>query len=576
MGLFNSPTSYSANSALWHTFPDSSKSPKDKRKKLKDDYEDEDDRRDRYERRRPSTRRHDKSHKKGDKRILDDEYEYEDDIRPPRRNQKEVRDADRRRPYEKGDETRTNSRLGVRRPPSEDFEDDLQRADNSRLHDKRRQNKETSFIKPLDDGRPIVKPVSGTIYDRPRVAPRINLPVPKNAAEKYAYKSLTGKAPPTQSTPPSKVEEDEEEYDDEPPTKRSKLEKKNSSPGSTQQTNTKSKEAEKTESIPQTNPKPQSEEVYVEEPSIKQLKLEKRIQVLILPNQLTSSIKKQERSKLLSTSAPGNSTSAPAISEEYDDYYDDVSPKMAVEKDSKTDSTATSTTKSKIEALADQPMPIIRKFKRPFLPSRGGNPFSARSLQPVGSKTSSRNETQRYKGAKNMEATASPDVTRREEIQEVTPDSRPIPMRVKSPMFAKSTTSTPAEVASSPITEEIKQSQLESEAKPGPIRIKVPIRVVPPVTEPKLKFKSYSNGHGGYPLIDATTTERTKLSQSDILNGNYDVTLNEAISPIIPKIPVRNYGGFNPTNDYTYKRIQRPTKFVILDPVVSDGPFYVK
>ncbi|CAH2002368.1 unnamed protein product [Acanthoscelides obtectus] len=162
----------------------------------------------------------------------------------------------------------------------------------------------------------------------------------------------------------------------------------------------------------------------------------------------------------------------------------------------------TSTTSS--VSYSERMSPIIRKFKRPFLPSRGGNPYTGRSLEPIGEK------------------------------------------------------------AANPVTEEtivqddrIVAAEDDSSEKAGPIRIKVPIRV---------KMTSDS------PIATTTTTtESNKVNEADLLDENYDVTINEALSPIIPNLPIRSYPtGFG--GDYR----QKTTKYVILDPLTAGGPYYVK
>ncbi|KAJ8926121.1 hypothetical protein NQ315_009978, partial [Exocentrus adspersus] len=409
------------------------KKPKVIRRKPLNDYEYEDDVR--YEKRRPANRREKPLRKK---RPIDD-YDYEEE-EEDRLESRKVRDDPKKIP-----------RLGKRRPPSQEFEDDLQLADGR----PRKGNKEQSLAK---DGRPVIKPVSGTIYDRPRLAPRINLPVPKNAADKFAYKPI-GATP----TTPAAKQTDEVEYEDyeEAPLQQAPAVK-------TTKTTSKS---------------------VVEEPA---------------------------------STSKENKPAQTATIEEQD--YEEEPPKQE---------TSSSTTEPAIDHAS---MPVIRKFKRPFLPSRGGNPFTARNLQPVGVKAKEESQEIDLGESSLMKSVADPA------------DMKPLPVKV--------TITTGSE-------ESTLKSALKEEAKPGVIRIKVPIRMK---QEDQRTQNVFQNGKY-VPESTSTTTQQPKLGKEDVLNGNYDVTINEAISPIIPNLPVRGFGGYNPSPDYSYKRFQRPTKYVILDPV---------
>lgn len=75
------------------------------------------------------------------------------------------------------------------------------------------------------DGKPTLRvsgPASGTVYDKPRVPPKVRRPVPINERDKYDYSKKTsdGIQPPPldhkkSSKPPTKAEEEDEEYYDE-------------------------------------------------------------------------------------------------------------------------------------------------------------------------------------------------------------------------------------------------------------------------------------------------------------------------------------------------------------------------
>lgn len=385
----------------------------------------------------------------------------------------------------------------------------MQQADDSHSYERPRKNKEKSYIKPPEDGRPIIKPVSGTIYDRPRVAPRINLPVPKNAADKFAYKPIG--AP---TTPDAKLAN--EEYDD----------------------------------YEEITPQPAASD---KKPASSRLSTSK-----IKEQDDDSQISSPSKSKFGVSSASDGKNTTQNSEEDYEDN---------IENSSKTLNTISTTTEPPVN---HSPMPVIRKFKRPFLPSRGGNPYSARNLQSVGTKA--KDDTQEIDLGESslMKSVADPAeiIHNNDEIQDTNPDFRQNPVEVKNPSVSKITITTAEESTLRSAVQGIGKEEI----KPGVIRIKVPIRVKPYLEQEESKSQ---NLYGKYSISESTTTtEQTKLAKEDILNGNYDVSLNEAISPIIPNLPVRSFGGYNPATDYTYKRFQRPTKYVILDPVVSAGNTY--
>ncbi|CAG9863061.1 unnamed protein product [Phyllotreta striolata] len=367
-----------------------------------DDYEDE-----RYERRgggggrrtenrRPYERRPTRGRQKTRPRYdyddeEDEEDKYEDDTSTSRRKPLETNKNAKRRPVEKTSKDK-------KEPPKQ------------------------------ETNKTIVKPSSGTIYDRPRIAPKIKPPVPKNEANKYAYKSVST----TRKTP---------EYED----------------------------------------------VYEE---IKPKTTEEPVK--IKPN-------KTQTSTQPSTKKPTD--------DYYYDYEDDedfypTSKEMMKEKDSKTTTSTTTTTTSTTTTTTttttpapvefsdhlsqfDQPV-IIRLVKRPFLPSRGGNPFAARGLQPVG-----------------VHAVTKSTESSTKQVHDFTEsDFRPIPS------------------TSSKIRDNKEEYGMES-------------------THRQQTIKQYKN-----PL--------------DINVEDYDVTLNDALNPTLPNLPVRAYPtGFEVQNNYQNNNYQK-------------------
>ncbi|XP_074042523.1 cuticular protein analogous to peritrophins 1-H isoform X4 [Leptinotarsa decemlineata] len=206
-----------------------------------DDYEYYDERSIRRgggRRRRPYEKR--PMRKNQSRRVMyeddDDDYRFEetgrfedDDILPGRIDRGKRKQQNRREGFEK---RRTTAKPLRKRPFDDDFEDDydyileskrpkqeesprakadpkrvqkmnmkrylppsLEYEDNAEETPRLRKSERDTTSRKQDESRAIIKPTTGTLYDRPRVAPRINLPVPKNAADKFAYKSMNSEPP---------------------------------------------------------------------------------------------------------------------------------------------------------------------------------------------------------------------------------------------------------------------------------------------------------------------------------------------------------------------------------------------
>lgn len=347
----------------------------------------------------------------------DDDFEYEERKRKPLNNSRE---------------TRKPSRVGARRPPSESYEDDLQEADEDKLEKRRksnnRGNSQTPSV-PSDGSRAVIKPVSGTLYDRPRLAPRINLPVPKNAAHKYAYKPIGGQSPPT-----SAIKEEAQE---------------NLAPNI------------ETTSTP---PKPLD---IIDENRSKKTKLDSNV---------------AETPRMNIRKRPVTTTEA-----------------QHEEPSSNEDELASAPQE---EPVGAKPRTVTRKFRRPFLPSRGGNPYASRNLKPVGDKAINSELAEVEK-----ENPATADEVEEDEIQERRPDKTKS-YRVKSPLLIE-------------VSEDLK--------KPTNSREAVDVNV-----SSKQRIESQ---------------DKPTESSIEKFYENYDETLNEA-SPVNP-LPFRKYPtGTGSSNSY--------------------------
>uniref|UniRef100_A0A1S4HF45 Chitin-binding type-2 domain-containing protein n=1 Tax=Anopheles gambiae TaxID=7165 RepID=A0A1S4HF45_ANOGA len=234
-----------------------------------------------------------------------------------------------------------------------------------------------------------VKPSGSSIYDRPRAAPRINRPVPLNEKSKYAYvnpDAAGGKQGAKGSTTAAPEPEYYDEYEEVPARRDDKRKEADGKPP---------------------RPSASSDVVYYDDVIVAKEDLPLRT--------APGSVRKPEQSERVngrdnSELAKGGSRggikhqpqSAPApskpnrnvlperVEEEEDAEYDVPAPRPSVIarpqaalysnfKSKKSQQREPPTTESASTARAP-----VRSTKRPFLPSRGGNPYLARGLQPVG------------------------------------------------------------------------------------------------------------------------------------------------------------------------------------------------
>ncbi|XP_056646722.1 uncharacterized protein LOC130451609 isoform X3 [Diorhabda sublineata] len=403
--------------------------------------------------------------------LYEDDYvdEYEDELYERRGGG--GRRNENRRPYSR----RPNANRGRNKDrPRYNYDDEYDEyyefEDNEDINSRRRKptnkNKKSSSRKrPAENGnedgdpkhqksetQTVIKPISGTIYDRPRIAPKIKLPVPKNEANKYAYK------PTTTTRVVHKIEDDYDSYED-----NIKLNNK----------------MEQKQKLPDNKPR-------------------------------GLNIKDDEK-----------------VSDDYYyyDYYDEdstskekdtaqkesyLSTKKENEKhkneDNTTSSTTTSTTTTTTtqtplvndESELEEPV-IIRLVKRPFVPNRGGNQNAVKSSRPAGSRAITQ----------FLESSTQLDVVTDTEYEK---DFKPM-ITTKAP--------------------EKKHYVIEN-----------------------YMYKDNTDVRTHQP---AKPTYKNSL---DINVEDYDVTLNDALNPTLPNLPVRSYpAGFGVSNDYSYNNYQKSNKF---------------
>lgn len=321
---------------------------------------------------------------------------------------------------------------------------------------------------PKTETKTIIKPVSGTIYDRPRVAPKIKPPVPKNEANKYAYKPISTTA--TTYTSP----EYEDSYEEVTP-------KKNESTSRKKQTIQANKSTESSESLSYKNKKKPTEDYYYDYDDDEEFYSNSK-----------DTMKEKDIRKMSTTSTSTTSTTT-------------------------TTTTTTSTTPPPIEITEplpqlDQPV-IIRLVKRPFLPSRGGNPYSSRGLQPVGTRA----------------LMHVPEISTEPKFET---DFRPV-----GPVL-ESRNRDNREDYSMDSTKKYVQKDYEE-------------RRVPQAPKPQ-----YKN-----PLDNVE---------------DYDVTLNDALNPTLPNLPVRGYPtGFDVQSEFAYNNNYQRNRFPSDQTVAPTNSDYV-
>lgn len=352
-----------------------------------------------------------------------------------------------------------------RRPPPDLYDDEEKPQDRRRPQDDDR--------KPQDDVAIIKSPSRSSVYDRPRTPPKVRPPVPKSAQEKYAYKPVAAA-----ETKPKEALEDEEyydEYEEEPPPKKQPA----SSAASNRKTQTQehkrtsfkasgsSRDERRDVSQESSRPRgyagkrPQVDEEEEEEEEGEELERPNFRRPYKRPKY------GPDREKRPSNRNPKK----PIVDDYYDEYEDEIKDiksdnrnhkQMPIESSEEITTTTTTTTTTTASPPL-RPDAIVRIVKRPFLPSRGGNPLAARGLQPVGSKAASASETQKP------------------EVKEAT-TAHPLPKHVEEEVAEEEVAEEKTSELNAPTTPVVEPEKLDSHQKekaafrPSPVLHKVPIR----------------------------------------------------------------------------------------------------
>ncbi|XP_038117643.1 adhesive plaque matrix protein isoform X1 [Culex quinquefasciatus] len=364
----------------------------------------EDDRRYGYEerKRRPVEEERRRPAPDDDRRPVEEERRSS---QGDRRKRPTVKPVDDRRPLNEdrrsfsGDERRRPA-AGSRRPYTDD-----------RRYDYDEEEDDYSPRRPEKKSRPqsdvvTVKPSGSTIYDKPRAAPRINRPVPLNEKNKYSY---VNPEPPKKkpSTTAAPVQESEpeyyDEYEDEPkkPAPVVVDKRKVSEPASSRGSVTYDDRRHSASSDVV-----YYDDVIVPKDSLPQKPVPGNVKkpdgVERVNNRDNSELANRYNEKIRSTqrvSKPDYDDEEPPVERPksrqpappktsaniYNNFKNKKQPQQpAPVENRKVVAPQTPRDYEVINKPAEVPRPIMRSTKRPFLPSRGGNPYAARGLQPVG------------------------------------------------------------------------------------------------------------------------------------------------------------------------------------------------
>ncbi|XP_062542365.1 cell surface glycoprotein 1-like [Armigeres subalbatus] len=373
------------------------------------------------ERRKPIEEDRHKPIEEDRRMVYEEEKRSSSSDRRRRPTANDDRKVPERRPV--SDDRRSFSGDEIKRRPSEERSGDRRPYNEERRFDYDDEEEDYSPRRPDKKSRPqndivTVKPSGSTIYDRPRAAPRINRPVPLNEKNKYSYANpepLKKKPSTTPAPAPAPADEPEpeyyDEYEDEP--KKSEpavVDKRKATADDSRGRNGNGEDKRQSAS---------SDVVYYDDVIVPKDSLpQKQIPGNVKKPEGTDRINSRDNSELNNryiekirqtqrVSKPDTGVVSMRPRPAYLDEDSAESSKARQPNSPKSSVNIYSNFKNKkpvapIESRkpagaiqdnreyepsndpVESPRPITRATKRPFLPSRGGNPYAARGLQPVG------------------------------------------------------------------------------------------------------------------------------------------------------------------------------------------------
>ncbi|XP_021695187.1 zinc finger CCCH domain-containing protein 18 [Aedes aegypti] len=362
-------------------------------------YEDRDRRRDRdrrpidEERRKPIDEDRRKPVEDDRRVVYDEEKRSSQSDRRRRPSATEDRKVPERRPA--SDDRRSFSGDEVKRRPSEERSGGRRPYNDDRRFDYDDEDEDYSPRRPEKKSRPqsdivTVKPSGSTIYDRPRAAPRINRPVPLNEKNKYSYSNPEPpKKKPSTTQAPAEEPEPEyyDEYEDEPKKPEPVVDKRKATDVGNRGRNGNAEDKRQSAS---------SDVVYYDDVIVPKDSLpQKSVPGNVKKPEGTERINSRDNSelnnryneKIRQTQRVSKPESIPQRVRPA--YLDEDPTDSRQPSPPKSNANIYSNFKNKkptapIESRKPTCIHSERATKRPFLPSRGGNPYAARGLQPVG------------------------------------------------------------------------------------------------------------------------------------------------------------------------------------------------
>lgn len=350
-----------------------------------------------------------------DRRVV---YEEEKRSTQSDRRRRPAASEDRKVPERRpaSDDRRSFSGDEVKRRPSEDRSGSRRPYNEDRRFDYDDEDEDYSPRRPEKKSRPqsdvvTVKPSGSTIYDRPRAAPRINRPVPLNEKNKYSYTNPepAKKKPSTTQAPVNEPEpEYYDEYEDEPKKPEPVVvdKRKASDGGGSRSRNGNSEDKRQSassdvvyyddvivpkESLPQKQipgnvKKPEgTDRVNSRDNSELNNRYNEKIRQTQRVSKPEKTVSQRARPSYLDEDAESPQSTLPLKSSGniYNNFKNKKSP-SAIESRKPTESIQNNRDYETSDSPAEVARPILRATQRPFLPSRGGNPYAARGLLPVG------------------------------------------------------------------------------------------------------------------------------------------------------------------------------------------------